>query len=1234
MKKRLFIACFLAALLIQPILVGSSMPHNYNPTESVKALAQERGCRLKPSELSAHVPIQIDGISDFVSQGWPGSGTENDPYLIEGLNITAAIGKDCISITNTDSYFIIRDSYLKQGSINMGIYLENTSHASIEYVTIESVHSGIRCRNANNTLVVGSYVIGDGGYAQSVEYSQGCHIEDNYLFGGAYTGLNCLLSPDLMIIDNFCNTTGSIHVVQINTCNDTIVYGGTIQNGDYGIYSVDSYSLSIEGTKFFDNNYALYMIDSSNQTVNGILIDGSYDYGALFAACDDSSLTNSVVRNLADKGLSVSNCQNFTLSGNVIEDVTSYGAGIGSCQNLVFAGNSFDNIGSMASEIINCPNAVVESNIVTNTVQNGLMIELSPNSTVGLNTLEDIGQHAIVLGYEQNVSVFGNEIARVNDYGVYLEDCQNTSLFGNRISEVDQTAIYGFSGNNVTIVNNDLIDCFGGGIRLDTFPDSWVQGNSLSGDQTSNGIWLEDSPRGHIQDNLLSSFWVGIYINTCDNTTIQSNEVIDAAFGGITSLFSNNAIIADNDIQHAENGGIKLGASLNATLQQNDMEGCGVYFLLDGTYAAYNHTLIGNTVNGKDIYYGVDESSMALQVDDYGQIILLNCSQFSIADGTFEKSTSGIQMLYCNDSQISNVSIRGNFRAIDIYRTGFVEMTSLQVEGKRGQDAICIQESNNINLSYSSVRKASGADADGIQIEESDLVTIEYCHFDHNFDSIDAFVTLNLTIRGNQIINSERYGINILDYDFPDSQWVFIEDNIILNSSLGIYNFHVEDAYITNNTIRHCTSNGIYLNGAPITSGNVSLNIIEDCMDGIDVLNAQNALIFNNTLRWNREYGVKIRGTVSTEVYYNTFALNHISNGYDDRFGNFWDDGVSTGNSWHDYYGTPPDPYEVDDNTDDRYPTQYLPTEPIINQVMDVYYAEGSEGNVIVWYPLDDSLKNWEVTIDASLWETGAWNYQNITTNIDGLDYGVHTLKITVWDTDLNNVTDTVSIHVYDDTPPQISNVPNSRAFVDGSGQTLTWDVYDLHPNTYSVQIDEEEWAIGFWASGELTINIDGLNEGNHLLIVRIFDIDGNSAADTVQLKVIDDDAPPVLDSPSDIVYTQGSIGNTIVWDAEDDYPGSFEIIYNDSVYSKDDWDGSRIVLNVDGLDVGSHEFSLTVIDGSGNAATDSVTVTVLPAGGPTTGFGDFGAILMMLIIALGVVAVVVVVIYLMKKRR
>jgi len=38
---------------------------------------------------TSHAPITISSNADFSTQGWPGSGTVDDPYVIEGLNITS-----------------------------------------------------------------------------------------------------------------------------------------------------------------------------------------------------------------------------------------------------------------------------------------------------------------------------------------------------------------------------------------------------------------------------------------------------------------------------------------------------------------------------------------------------------------------------------------------------------------------------------------------------------------------------------------------------------------------------------------------------------------------------------------------------------------------------------------------------------------------------------------------------------------------------------------------------------------------------------------------------------------------------------------------------------------------------------------------------------------------------------------------------------------------------------------
>ncbi|MGY5880351.1 MAG: hypothetical protein RTV31_08870, partial [Candidatus Thorarchaeota archaeon] len=133
---------------------------------------------------------------------------------------------------------------------------------------------------------------------------------------------------------------------------------------------------------------------------------------------------------------------------------------------------------------------------------------------------------------------------------------------------------------------------------------------------------------------------------------------------------------------------------------------------------------------------------------------------------------------------------------------------------------------------------------------------------------------------------------------------------------------------------------------------------------------------------------------------------------------------------------------------------------------------------------------------------------------------------------------------------------------------------------------------------------------------------------------VIDDNTTPTIDSPDDIAYVEGTIGNQIIWTPTDDYPDTFAVTYNGSTFVSDSWGGSRITVVVDGLSPGTHSFTITVYDGSGNSATDLVevrvsAVVVTPTPPPPV---DVGLLLIIVAVA-GTIVVVVVVIYVLKKR-
>ena len=94
--------------------------------------------------LTYHVPIFITNNNQFTNQGFLGSGTSEDPYKIENLNITNP-NDDLISISNTTVHFIIKNNLLDGlATATSGISLSNVKHCTIENNLIRRNEDGIK----------------------------------------------------------------------------------------------------------------------------------------------------------------------------------------------------------------------------------------------------------------------------------------------------------------------------------------------------------------------------------------------------------------------------------------------------------------------------------------------------------------------------------------------------------------------------------------------------------------------------------------------------------------------------------------------------------------------------------------------------------------------------------------------------------------------------------------------------------------------------------------------------------------------------------------------------------------------------------------------------------------------------------------------------------------------------------------------------------------------------------
>ena len=100
-----------------------------------------------------------------------------------------------------------------------------------------------------------------------------------------------------------------------------------------------------------------------------------------------------------------------------------------------------------------------------------------------------------------------------------------------------------------------------------------------------------------------------------------------------------------------------------------------------------------------------------------------------------------------------------------------------------------------------------------------------------------------------------------------------------------------------------------------------------------------------------------------------------------------------------------------------------------------------------------------------------------------------------------------------------------------------------------------------------------------------------------------------------------GTAGHNITWTPLDESPESYEIFMNGILLSSGEWNGSEIIVFVDGYDIGLYNFTLIVRDVLNQGAADSVLVSVVP---PPTGPSDNAFLFILFLLGVGVLGFVV----------
>ncbi|MCG3220612.1 MAG: right-handed parallel beta-helix repeat-containing protein [Candidatus Heimdallarchaeota archaeon] len=181
-------------------------------------------------DLTPHSPIDIDSNDDFASLGFNGSGSETDPYIIEGYIITSTdLATSAISITGTTVFFTIRNCYLDGDYC--GILISNIAEDMVEIT--------------NNTCI-------DAGYGISISDTQGSILSNNTCLNCWY-GIIVHQSSHIILTSNICynHEVRGISVFESLFCS---LSNNTLENnGEAGIRLADSDSCLVYYNRLIDN---------------------------------------------------------------------------------------------------------------------------------------------------------------------------------------------------------------------------------------------------------------------------------------------------------------------------------------------------------------------------------------------------------------------------------------------------------------------------------------------------------------------------------------------------------------------------------------------------------------------------------------------------------------------------------------------------------------------------------------------------------------------------------------------------------------------------------------------------------------------------------------------------------------------------------------------------------------------------------------------------------------------
>jgi len=1006
-----------------------------------------------------------------IAESWPGSGTKEDPYVLDGYSFVENTGT--ISIDGTTLHFRISNCSFETTS--GGVNLDEASNITLENISFIGPNRPSISIDTCSNITLRKFDISNGPETGIAIGKSSDIVVDSATIRNATRYPFILDRSDSVKLRNLVitNHTRPFH---IDYCNNVEITGGNISEGqDVGLGLFLVQDLSISSCNFFrnsDHSLETYGLEGLVVTdcrfedfsrsglhlrgtrlllrdnyfkgpVNGLEINVVYDlvmYGNTFVDC----------------GIGIWNGYGGLEDSIIPENNTANGLPILMLRDTDYNGAVLDDeFGQLL--LANVTDLVVKDEIISR-VGTAVAVVLSSGITIDGSTCSDTVT-SIYCRETDNLTIKGSDLHDFRYYGIRASDCSDVSIEGNDIRNglsegirvgseralIDGNTISNVRGNlisasgRVVISSNEISDCEWEGIRALNSDDQWIYLNNVQ--NCNQGILVAGPGNSTIEANELDSNLMGISVRE------------DSMKVGPT-----NFIIKDNTIASMKGDGIEISGKVNATLYGNIMTFSG----LRAADPMSNIILPGNnTLNGRSILLEKDlNGALESEIADPAQVILLNCSSLSLEGHSFPGVSSAVQLSKCSNIAISNISISDSLEGF--YLTGCPDISILN--STFVDDGTAVRAFDSPGLSVRDVEIKGG----GIGL---DLVRTDNARLD------------NVLCRDLESMGMDLGDMNNIDLGF----------SFFLNCSVGaIFNDRIDHCTIHNNIFFDCSGPGLIMGGES-RFDRTRYNTIRS-----------NVFLFNN-------------GSTAT---YDPSRMQATEKG--DQ--NHWN-GSGKGNYWSDWQGPDPngdgivdEPFSIpgEGKGIDHYPLKEVPF-TIISEPGSFRGKVGNGWVNLSWSPpeIDYLGSGYEYVIYRAvgpldpeplvqLGPSSTW-YNDTTTN--GIEHSYYMMAVN----SLGSSDPTYTLRFLPDGAPPviISMSPEEGTLINSTNVTVTWNVTDAHSGIRSIELrmDENMW---FDVTGDEYLTFSYLEDGAHIIGLKASDLVGNHVNRTVNITI--DTTPPDID--------------------------------------------------------------------------------------------------------------------------